>query len=86
MVPGDIIEWVYKRSGYRVDRIEKLWSSTIKCWLPIGSSLIHVLVSIDDKQITWMNDEGLFCTRIDDVRGDTTGIVTEGGCVPRRKL
>lgn len=82
MNPGDLFEWVYKRNGQCVAERGQLWSSLIHHYVPIGSGLIHILVSIDEERIVWMNEEGLFHARVDDVRGDTTGIVTchEGNC------
>ena len=68
MIPGDLIEWTYKRNGRRVINREQLWSTLMKRWVPIGSSLVHTLVSIDGEQITWMNEEGLFRARVDDTQ------------------
>ena len=70
MIPGDLIEWTYKRNGRRVINREQLWSTLMKRWVPIGSSLVHTLVSIDGEQITWMNEEGLFRARVDDTCGE----------------
>ena len=67
MRPGEIIEWAYKYSGEPVTK-EKLWSSVEDRWVPIGSELMHVLVSIDDETMTWMNEKGLFHARVDDTR------------------
>ena len=61
--PGDIIKWVYVQNGHHVAPIEELWATSMMGWMPIGSagsSLIHVLVAIDDDQITWMNSDGTF--------------------------
>ena len=68
MKPGDQIEWTYKRNGQCVAKREMLWSSTMERYVPIGSGLIHVLVSIDSERITWMNEKRLFHARL----GDTT--------------
>lgn len=65
---GDRIEWTYKRNGRLVTGREQLWSTIMNCYVPIGSSLIHTLVSIDDEQITWVNEEGCFHARVDDKR------------------
>lgn len=67
MVPGDLIEWFYESSREVVDRSEELWSSLLKQWVPIGSSHVHTLVSIDKEQISWLNEKGLFHARVDDV-------------------
>lgn len=61
MKPGDIIEWTY------VDAIklavfpgEQLWSFSNDGWIAIGPELTHVLISIDDEQMFWMNAMGTF--------------------------
>ena len=70
MQPGDMIEWTYEQNGQLVDEHEMLWSSTTKRWMPIGSSLVHTLVSINGVQITWLNEEGCFHARVDDAQSD----------------
>lgn len=67
IVPGDIIEWVYKRDGSILIEDETLWSTPMNRWVPIGSRLVHTLVSINDERITWLNEEGLFCAYVDDI-------------------
>lgn len=64
MKPGDLIEWVYKHNMSIVISVELLWSSTMKDYVPIGG--INLLVLVDEKKITWMNDKGLFHARVDD--------------------
>ena len=66
MVPGNIIEWVYKQTDELIAEDEMLWSSLMKRYVPIGSCHVHALISIDDERITWMNEEGLFYARVDD--------------------
>ena len=66
MKPGDRIKWTYEQDGSVVTENETLWSMPMKRWVPIGSALIHTLVSIDDEQISWMNKEGCFHARVDD--------------------
>lgn len=66
MVPGGIIEWAYKSSNKVVNEDEELWSTLMKQWVPIGSKLIHILVSIDGKKITWLNEKGCFHARVND--------------------
>jgi hypothetical protein len=71
--PGDLIEWAYHRDDKPVivhtDADEHVWSSVMKGWVPIGSSLIHLCISCDDKTITWLNEKGLFRARVDDGYG-----------------
>lgn len=66
MKPGDTIEWVCEPIGKRVVKHETLWSSTMNCWVPIGSSFIHTLVSLDKNRIMWMNEKGLFHAHVND--------------------
>ena len=73
MVPGDIIEWAYKRDGSVVIEDEMLWSTLMNRWTLIGSGLVHTLVSINDEQITWLNEKGLFRARVDDARRRRNG-------------
>jgi hypothetical protein len=37
-------------------------------WVPIGSNMIHLCISCEGKTITWLNEEGLFRARKDDIR------------------
>lgn len=67
MVPGDVIEWVYKSSNKVVDKDEELWSSTMEQWVPIGSCFTHILISIENEQMSWLNEQGCFHARVDDV-------------------
>lgn len=67
MNPGELIEWMFESSREVVAKDEELWSSLLKQWVPIGSGLVHTLISIDSEQIMWMNEEGLFRARVDDV-------------------
>lgn len=67
MNPGDLIEWVYENSHKVVGENEELWSTPMKCYAPIGSSLVHIIISIDKEHIVWMNEEGLFHMRVYDV-------------------
>lgn len=66
MKPGDRIEWTYTRGGRLVDADEVLWSTPMRKWVPIGSGIIHTLISINDEQIAWMNESGEFSARTDD--------------------
>lgn len=80
--PGDRIEWAHKQNGNSVIKNETLWSSTMNHYVPIGSSLVHTLVSIDDGQITWVNEEGCFHARVDDT-SVTPSQTIRGHVVPR---
>ena len=77
MQPGDQIEWAYKRDGSIVIEHDMLWSTPMNRWVPIGSGLVHTLVSIDGEQIMWLNREGCFHARVDDImaaRGVFSGL------------
>lgn len=80
--PGDIIEWVYKRTGTLVSEREALWSTLMKRYVPIGSALVHTLISIDGEQITWVNVEGCFHASMDDVMDGLT-LESEWPVLPR---
>ena len=66
MRPGDMIEWTYEVSGELVREGEALWSNTEGCYAPIGSEMVHLLVSIDDDTCFWLNEKGLFNAYVDD--------------------
>ena len=85
MVPGNIIEWVYKQTDELITERETLWSTPMKRWVPIGSGFIHTLISIDSEQITWMNEEGLFHARMDDTQ-PRSALFPPVPVVPREKL
>lgn len=77
--PGDLIEWTYKWDGNIVAEDETLWSTPMSRWVPIGSGLVHTLISIDDEQMCWLNEEGLFYARVYDAG-------THHEFLPRRKV
>ena len=66
MKSGDMIEWVSKFSGELVHKRERLWSTVEGRYVPIGSEMVHLLVSIDDETFSWLNEKGLFHARVDD--------------------
>ena len=67
IVPGDVIEWVYKFDGVAVLSNEELWSSTMECWVPIGGTAL--LISVDDETYSWLGPEGFLRARADDTLG-----------------
>jgi hypothetical protein len=71
MKPGDLIEWVYISNSQPVDVNEKLWSTPMNRWIPIG---VHpaVLISITDEFYVWLTPEGLFRACV-----DNTGTLSE---------
>ncbi len=66
MKPGDLIEWVYKSNREVVVSGEELWSTPLERWVPIGSEQVHLLISITDETIVWLNDKGLFHAHVND--------------------
>ena len=85
MNPGNIIEWTYTHNNQLVNERETLWSTPMNRYVPIGSSLVHALISIDDERITWMNEEGLFRALVDDAFTDYE-LSRPKIVVPREKL
>ena len=85
MVPGNIIEWVYKQTDELIAEDEMLWSSLMKRYVPIGSCHVHALISIDSERIVWMNEEGLFYARVDDTLA-VVGHAWPTTVVPREKI
>lgn len=59
MQPGDIVEWHYSNTRNLVMRDEQLLMPSGE-WVEIGSNLVHIIVAIDDDQITWLNSRGTF--------------------------
>ena len=83
MKPGDLIEWVHNGEGPRsVRRAELLWSTVEGRYVHIGSEMIHLLVSINDKMYVWLNEKGTFRAHVSDKQRacDVAGI---GTVVPR---
>jgi hypothetical protein len=68
--PGDIIEWMYKKTGKLVVEDETSWSTLTESWCLIGSNLIHTCIACDGETITWLNSNGLFHACVDDVSPD----------------
>jgi len=67
--PGDVIEWIYTCDNELVVKDETLYSSIERNYVPIGSNLFHVCISIDDETYSWLNKNGLFRTRTDETTG-----------------
>ena len=83
MKPGDLIEWTYKSNGQPVIVGEELWSTPLKRWVPIGGEQVHLLISITDETIVWLNDKGLFHARVDDTNVATVIVKGGAGCSTR---
>lgn len=82
MKPGDMIEWVDKTSTL-VHKREELWSSVMYKWVPVGGTT-HLLIALNDDNLTWLNDKGLFHARVDDTGGRLGG-ARIGTVVPRAR-
>lgn len=65
--PGDFVDWIYRTSRQLVSENEEIWSSTMMSFVPVGKSIIHIVVDIDDNEITWINGKGLFSSKIDSI-------------------
>jgi hypothetical protein len=66
--PGDLIEWIYEGSYKLVSHDEKLWSTLLQRYVPIGSELVHILIAVDNDRLVWLNSKGLFHANIADAR------------------
>ena len=81
MKPGDLIEWTFCDNGKVVGKSGGLWSTIENRWVPIGGTMCHLLVSIDEKTYSWLNDKGLFHAHVDD--DDVSPCPVVAGVVPR---
>ena len=84
MKSGDMIEWMYKFSGELVHKDETLWSSVMERFVPVGSEMVHFLVSVNDETYSWINENGLFHARVDDAER-RAGVSAGSGIVPRTR-
>ena len=66
MKPGDRIEWTYERNGSVVTENETLYSSRMERWVPIGSNLTHVLLSVNKHELFIQNEKGTWTLSSDD--------------------
>lgn len=66
MKSGDMIEWVSKFTGELVNKRSRLWSTVEGRYVPIGSEMVHFLVSINNETFSWLNEKGLFHALVDD--------------------
>ena len=66
MKPGDIIEWMYEHNKQLVKLDEKLYSTSLNLFVPIGGK--SLLISITDTEMTWFhfNTMRVFHARVDD--------------------
>ena len=53
--PGDLFDWVYLQNNEWVQLDERLYSSTVKCWIPIGGPEPMLCVGITDEVIVWLS-------------------------------
>jgi len=65
--PGDLIEWVYEYDNELVVENEEIWSMIEERWVPIGSSFVHMCISVENETISWLNEKGLFRVHVDDI-------------------
>lgn len=65
MYPGDLIEWFYKHDNVVVDKNEKIWSSSMQEYVPIGG--IFLLISVTEDEFFWLSEKGLFHIPFDDI-------------------
>lgn len=75
MRPGDLIEWHYRKTGKLVDAYDTVWSTVLQRYVPIGSKMVHLLISVDDSTLVWLNDMGLFQAK----RSDRTESIIDVG-------
>ena len=64
--PGDLFDWVYKNTNEPVLPNEKLFSTAMDCWVPIGGPEPMLCIGITDEMIVWVSAKGLFHARVDD--------------------
>jgi hypothetical protein len=83
--PGDLIEWVVEATDRPVSVDERLWSTSLHRYVPIGSNLIHLLITIDNEHVFWFNSKGLFHAYVDDVFG-ARGAGTLSSVIPHTCL
>lgn len=77
-----MIEWTYKVSKTLVGKNEQLWSAVEERYVPVGSGMIHLLVSINDETYSWLNKRGLFHARVGDSER-RTGAFADDQIFPR---
>jgi hypothetical protein len=82
--PGDLIEWAYEATDRPVSVDERLWSTPLQRYVPIGSDMIHMLVAVDSDHIMWFNSRGLFHARVDDTEPWLTRLITLE-VIPRKR-
>lgn len=75
MNPGDLIEWRYRKMGKLVDAYDTVWSTVLQRYVPIGSKMVHLLISIDDSTLVWLNDMGLFQAKRSDRAGSRSDVM-----------
>lgn len=69
LIPGEIIKFVYLTPGGNdkdVHDKELLWSSRMERWIPIGSNLTHVILSVDKHELFIQNEKGTWTLSSDD--------------------
>lgn len=68
MKPGDMIYWIYEKSGQPVEPQTELWSSTCEDTVPVDNPAI--LISITDDEYSWINKRGYFTALRNDTLAD----------------
>ena len=64
--PGDLFDWVYKINNQPVHPNERIRSSLMNQWVPIGGPEPMLCIGIMDEMIAWLSAKGLFHARVDD--------------------
>ena len=82
--PGDLFDWVYLQNNEPVYYNEKLFSTAMKCWVPIGGPEPMLCIGITDEMIVWVSAKGLFHARVDDTSPSRTNW-RAGSVIPRAR-
>lgn len=58
--PGDLFEWIDQNTNRPVRKLERLFSTTMGCWIPIGGRFL--LISIFAHTLTWLHPTHGVCS------------------------
>ena len=64
MKPGDLIEWARGNDVESVGETKLIYSSLMKCWVPIGGKML--LIACTDVAYVWLHQKGIFTMHKDD--------------------
>jgi len=63
--PGDLFNWHYDHDDSKCKDDDKVWSSSMKCWVLCNG--INILISLTETDMWWINNQSFIHARVDKI-------------------